>query len=221
MSKVIKIEELSEEEIRWVKYRREKLAEQGSDVGQCGLPAGGCTDPARIVAESRAEAERIRREAFESGFAEGRQEGLAKVAAEVQSALSVLRNLAQSLKEEQQRVLNEIEPDIVRLAVEVARKIIGKEIVVDREIVKRCVTQAVEKIVEREKLIVSVNPVDLPAVMEYKAELMGMFDGIKEIEVVGDENGISPGGCTVETDLVKANGKIEAQLEEILHGILE
>jgi flagellar biosynthesis/type III secretory pathway protein FliH len=177
-------------------------------------------DPSEIVAEARAEAERIRREAFDSGFARGREEGLGQAASEIQTALSFLKRLALSLKEEEQKALKELEPEIIKLAVAVARKIIGKETAADTDIVKRCVARAIEKIVEREKLIVYVNPVDLPVVLEYKPHLMEMFDGINSIEVVASENGILPGGCTVETDLVKANGQIEAQVEEILQGLL-
>ncbi len=217
MSKVIKIEEHSENEARWVKYSREKLAERGDDAIFNVAHSDEAADPAQLIAQARADAERTRCEAF----AEGREEGLEKAAEEVQGALSVLRNLTRSLKEQEQKLIEQIEEDVIRLAVAVAGKIVGKEVAVDREVVKRCVARAIEKILERERLVIYVNPVDLPVVMQYKDELIGMFDGIREIEVVGSENGISPGGCTVETDLLKANGKIENQLEEILQGLLE
>jgi flagellar assembly protein FliH len=221
LSKVIKIEQYSENDARWVKYSREKLAERGDDAIFGAGHSGEAADPAQLIARARADAERTRREAFDSGFAEGRGEGLEKGAEEVQGALSVLRNLTRSLKEQEQKLIGQIEQDVIRLALAVAGKIIGKEVAIDREIVKRCVARAIEKILERERLVIYVNPVDLPVVMQYKNELIGMFDGIREIEVVGSENGISPGGCTVETDLLKANGKIEDQLEEILQGLLE
>ena len=220
MSKVIKPEECSEEEARWKKYRSEKLARVVSDRPGHEAGTGRLDDPSEIIAEARAEAERIRREAFESGFAQGREEGLGQAASEIETALSFLKKLAHSLKEEEQKALKQLEPELIKLAVAVAKKIIGKEMTADTEIVKRCVARAIEKIVEREKLIVYVNPVDLPVVLEYKPDLMEMFDGIKNIEVVASENGVSPGGCTVETDLVKANGQIEAQVEEILQGLL-
>ena len=214
MSKIIKIEQISEAEARWEKYRSEKLSSRQEGDGQP-------VDPSSMVEDARAEAERIRREAFESGFAQGREEGLAQADSEVQTALSFLKKLAGSLKEEEQKLLKQVEPEIIKLAVAVAEKIVGREVEVDREIVKRCVARAVDKIVERERLIVYVNPVDLAVVLEYKGDLAEMFDGIKNIEVVASENGVSPGGCTVETDFVKANGQIEAQVKEILQGLLE
>jgi len=214
LSKIIKIEQLTEAEARWEKYRSEKLSQRQMDAGQSG-------DPVTIVDEARAEAERIRREAFESGFAQGREKGFGETASQMQSALAFLKKLASSLKEEEQRLLKQVEPEIIKLAVAVAEKIVGRAVEVDRDIVKRCVARAVEKIVEREKLIVYVNPVDLAVVLEYKTDLAEMFDGIKNIEVVASENGVSPGGCTVETEFVKANGQIEAQVEEVLQGLLE
>jgi len=178
-------------------------------------------DPAEIVAAARAEAERIRREAFESGYAEGREEGVRQGGSEIETALSFLKRLAADLAEQEQQALKQLEPELIKLAVAVAKKIIGKEMSVDREIVKRCIARAIEKIVEREKLVVYVHPADMPVVLEYKENLIEMFDGIKTIEVVASENGISPGGCTVETELVRANGQIEAQLDEVLQGLLE
>lgn len=221
LSKVIRAHKRSGEKTRWEKYCREKLADEGDPLIRIIPDASQVVDPARIEAEARTEAERIKQEAFETGFAQGRDEGLKKTASEVQNVLAFFRNLAASLKEEEQKILNEIEPDVVKLAVSIAERIVGREVAVDRQIVKGCVARAVEKIVERERLIIYVNPVDLPTVVEYKAELMASLDGIKEIEVVASENGISPGGCAVETDLLKVNGKIEAQLEEILRGLLE
>ncbi len=220
MSKVIKPQKVSEAEARWEKYRSERLTRVGDDDSGDGGSCELFDDPVEIVAAARAEAERIRREAFESGFAAGRDEGLKQGEEEVQTALAFLRRVALDIKEVQQTALKQLEPELIKLAVAVAKKIIGKEISADREIVKRCVARAIEKIVEREKLIVYVNPADLPAIVEYKADLIEMFDGIKTIEVVASENGVSPGGCTVETDLVKANGQIEAQLDEVLEGLL-
>ena len=63
MSKIIKIEQISEAEARWEKYRSEKLSSRQEGDGQP-------VDPSSIVEDARAEAERIRREAFESGFAQ-------------------------------------------------------------------------------------------------------------------------------------------------------
>ena len=220
MSKVIKTREIPESEARWEKYRSEKLTEIDNPQQDDAASGGGLDDPAEIVAAARAEAERIRREAFELGFAEGREQGLSHGASKMQTALSFLKRLAHDLKEVEQTALKQLEPELIKLAVAVAKKIIGKEISVDREIVKQCVARAIEKIVEREKLILYVHPSDLPVVLEYKPHLVEMFDGIKSIEVVASENGISPGGCTVETDLLKANGQVEAQLEEVLQGLL-
>lgn len=221
MSKVIKIEQLSEAEARWEKYRSEMLSRERSGAEEDDLGTGHVSLPSAIAAEIRAEAERIQREAFETGFARGREEGLEQAASEVRTALSFLKKLADRLKEEERKVLEQVEPEMIKLAVAVAKKIIEKEVAVDREIVKRCVARAIEKVVERDKLIISVNPADLAVVLEYKADLMEMFDGIESIEVVASENGVSPGGCKVETDFVKANGQIEAQVEEILQCLLE
>ena len=118
MSKIIKIEQLTEAEARWEKYRSEKLLQRQTDAGQSG-------DPISIIDEARAEAERIRREAFESGFTEGREKGFGEATSEVQTALAFLKKLAASLKEEEQRLLKQVEPEIIKLAVAVAEKIVG------------------------------------------------------------------------------------------------
>jgi len=220
LSKVIKSQGVSDRETRWEKYRSEKLTRLDDDDSGYRETSEPFDDPAEIVAAARAEAERIRREAFESGYAEGRQEGLKQGGAEIQTALSFLKRLASDLAEQEKTALAQLEPELIKLAVAVAKKIIDKEMSVDRDIIKRCVARAIEKIVEREKLVVYVHPTDLPIVLDYKETLIEMFDGIKTIEVVASENGISPGGCMVETDLVRVNGQIEAQLDEVLQGLL-
>src|SRR5262245_8865035 len=120
----------------------------------------------QIVAQARAEAERIKREAFEQakrkGYDDGRQKGAEELAEIVASA-------AQRLKQIEAQAI----PQLKDLALAIARKILGKELEFHPEAVVDIIKQALsEKARQRREIFLRVNPADLQVLRERKEELV-------------------------------------------------
>jgi flagellar assembly protein FliH len=87
------------------------------------------------------------------------------------------------------------------------------------EVVQRTVRAALAKLIDEEHAVVKVNPKDLDTLRKYRADLAQQFDSIKRIDVVADET-IDAGGCMVQTDSVRIDGRLSSQLEKILNELL-
>ena len=95
-----------------------------------------------------------------------------------------------------------------------ARKLVLREVEVDGELVIRVIKSAIKKLEERSKIIVRVNPDDLPRVVERREEFFRSIEGLKELEIVEDSR-VDRGGCIVEGGLGIVDARIQKQIEEL------
>jgi flagellar assembly protein FliH len=176
--------------------------------------------PENMLAAARNEAQRIRDEAYREGYDAGRTEAAGEVAGEGAKLLETLKGLNIELRNEEQRMLEEVEPQLIELAVQIAEKILHRELTQDAEAVRATVTAALNKLTERDRVTIRANPADEALLKEFKIDIAESFDGVREVCVVADEN-IARGGCVVETDMLRVNGDIDAQLKEIQQQLME
>lgn len=177
-----------------VKHQILNAEEQGREILQQARAAG-----ADIINRAETEAETIRREAY----AEGREKAESET----------LENLL-AVKEERFRVLSTIEQDVLKLAVKLAEKIIGREIQQDETTRGEIVLNALRAARQKEMLTVRVNANDLP-LLEQMRERIDAFNRAQYIDFVADQ-AVVEGGCIIES----ASGTIDARLETQLR-ILE
>ncbi len=164
-----------------------------------------------IMRETERQVARIRREAYEKGFAEGLEEARRKNEENLQAASQTIRSLVAELKAREAELVRMLTPRLANLATELAGKIIHREIDKDSSIVISQAEEAINRILERDKLILRVNPADTDLMKKHKAALMDMFDGIDKIEVIADAK-VERGGCVVETNLVRVDAQPGSQL---------
>lgn len=145
-----------------------------------------------LIAEAEAEAENIRRDAYESGREESVQELLENILA---------------AREERSQALHAVEQEVLKLAVKVAGKIIGREIERDETVRGEIVLTALRQARQQEMLTVRVNAADLPLV-EKMRERIDQFGRARYLDFVADQ-AIGTGGCLIES----ASGTIDARLE--------
>jgi type III secretion protein L len=167
-----------------------------------------------IVDAARSEAQKIReeaqceREAIEQA---AREKGRSESVAQWYGILATARANADKLGEQH-------EQDLVRLALRVAEKIIGEQLRSDPSTIVSIVREALKSVRRDRNLTIQVNP-------QYTDELRRRLDQLKtsvgvsvEIQVVAN-HAVAPGGCVVESELGVIDAQLETQLrclEEIL-----
>ncbi len=160
-------------------------------------------EAARIIAEAEAfahdthqraieEAEEMREQAYREG---------------TERALTEFEENLLAVREIRDRALRETEQDLLRLAVRLAEKIVGREIQKDSQAVVNIVATALQNARQQEKLIVRVNPTNLALI---ESEIGNFTSGgrTRFLDFVADPR-VSVGGCLIESEV----GTIDAQLE--------
>jgi flagellar assembly protein FliH len=181
--------------------------EQRVDFPGVRAAAPEAVSPEDATVVSEINTEKLESEAYQKGFQQG--EIIAREEAEKKIG-SVMKRYADSI-EEISRVKSSLysrtEKEVVGLAIEIAKKIVGREIKADRSIIQTLVRVALSHVSEKASVTVRLNPVDYKFLMEQN-------DALENAEgcdvILQSDNSIGQGGCLVETSC----GDIDARIEE-------
>jgi flagellar assembly protein FliH len=185
-------------------------------------PAPGqplAADAATTLADAQAEAERIREEAREAGRDEGFRIGMAEATHTLRPAAEALAQAATALRAEHAAAGEVLERHAVDLALAIAEKALQSALEVQPERVAEVIKGAMRLLVEREDVVLHVNPVDVDIVRDALAEVA---DG-RHVEVI-EERRVSRGGAVLRTVVGEVDARLETKLEraaEVLRSELE
>jgi flagellar assembly protein FliH len=173
-----------------------------------------------IIREAEERAEGIYRQARERGRADGAREAAELAGQERRKSEKTLASFIARMKERESDLAKSLVPGLAELAAELASKIIHREVARDSLMATRQAEQAIRKIIERESLLIRVNPSDEESMKGHKPLLAKMFDGVNKIEVIGDPK-VERGGCIVETDHIKVDAQPGTQLNAARRALID
>src|SRR5215203_5257977 len=170
-------------------------------------------EAARILEEAEEFAAAVRREAQKEA------ENL-KAQAYLEATENALtefeRNLVES-REIREKVWRETEKDLLRLAVRLAERIVGREIEKDDKTIVEIISTALQNARQQEKLTVRVNPKDLPTI-EKQTERFSS-GRIQFIDFVADPR-VASTGCLIESEVGTIDARLETQLRVLERALL-
>jgi len=129
---------------------------------------------------------------------------------------AMLSGVAQQRRE----LLAELQPYVVRIAVEVARRIVGRELTTDPGLVTRTVEAALEQMMAASQITVRVHPLDAQVLRATLSEIVRAPDQAEALEIVPDGS-IEAGGCVVESDRGIVDARLRTQFEEMQTRLLQ
>ena len=160
--------------------------------------------PERPAPGSAPTIDAVREQAFEEGFAAG----VAEAQSQLEGPASALAAAADHLQALRTDAAASVEADAVDLALRIAEQAVGAAIAADPELVVEAVRGALRRLVERDRVLILVNPDDLELVRDHVARLVGELGGIEHCEVQAERR-VRPGGAIVRT----GEGEVDATLE--------
>ena len=154
-----------------------------------------------ILARAHREAEAARAEAVR----EGRDEGRARVAAELAGLLAAGRAEAEA-------ALARLEPQALAIAAKMAEKIIGRAVELAPSVMAEIAAEAVAACRPRGGVVrLRVHPDDLVAVERERDALAERLGGEGALELVVDES-VGRHGCVVDTSVGRVDARLATQL---------
>lgn len=178
------------------------------------------TDPAAVLARAREEAEEKVQAAYAEGLRRGEEAGRKHFDESIGKASEMLEQAAKALVAAREDFFRKTTPHLVQLAGQIAEQILGREAQVSPEVVETAAYRILECLVDQESVTLHIAPEDLEAVRNHRVELLEKFEGLKTLQIVGDDS-IAPGECVGDSGALVADGLWRNQIAQILEQILE
>lgn len=161
-------------------------------------------------------------EAYEKGFndglvkgsVDGEKTGFECASKKLEPLLDSLRDALLQLKNIRTETFHRIERDVVELALAIARKVICREIEMDREVVLCVAREALARIDDPGQIRIKMSPEDLQFINENSGNLSDMLGNIDNVFLEAEEN-IQSGGCNIETNSGEIDARIENQIQAV------
>ena len=170
-------------------------------------------DDRNLISRAREEADAIREAAAKEGY----EEGLAQAGADIEE----FKNSLAEFMEAKQAVFDKIAPEILSISVEIAKKIIKKELSQAPDVILESVKTILKGLSKEEtKIMLRVNPEQVDLLRSNVPEMAKQFGLEAKIMVISDET-VMEGGCIVTTTNGVVDATIETQLAIISEALRE
>lgn len=157
-------------------------------------------DDRNLISRAQEEAEMIKEAAAKEGY----RAGLTQAEADIE----ILRQVISCMINAKQEVFEYIAPDILEISVEIARKIVKKEIEQDPQIILDSILDVLKTISKEEsRITIKVNSLEADLISSELPESVKSMGIEARLNIVADES-VEEGGCIVCT----ANGIVDATL---------
>jgi flagellar assembly protein FliH len=173
------------------------------------------TETTTASAEFEAQVHQQLEAAFEAGRREG-ETARQKLEAEVRTAVERLALTTAEVAAARSDAIRRAETDIVQLSIEIARRVLHREVSVDREALSALVRAALDKLASQQVCRVRVHP-DQESMVRAAPGQLGRGG---EVEVMSDATQ-SRGGALFETENGALDASVETQLQEIERGLVD
>ena len=180
---------------------------------------------AKYMEEARKKSELF----FENEMKKAYDEGLKKAENDSQNIINEAKNKANEIileaseikkkaVEEYKQALVTIEPEVVALSMDIAMKILNKEIEHDNEYILNIVKDAMDRISTKKDIILKVSEKDYTIIIGNMDIMLAKVEGFSDVTVV-KEPSLSDGSCIVETEYGIIDGSMQTRTEQIRNEI--
>ncbi|HEY3825694.1 MAG TPA: FliH/SctL family protein [Bryobacteraceae bacterium] len=160
--------------------------------------------------------ERGKKEAWDLGYRAGDAAARQSLEGEIRESVSRLASAVSEIASQRPETIRRAEADTVRLSIEIARRVLHREITVDPAALTALVSAALEKLRNQEIQRVRIHP-DLSKLLK---SLLEQYGRSTAIEVIPDIS-VPLGGVTFEIARGSLDASVETQLREIERGLVD
>lgn len=213
----------------------QRILKRAQEQGQQKIEAAR----SQVAAMEKQAYDKAYKEAFpkgkEEGFAKGEQEGRAQADAKIAAAVKaekesirgnaapvtgVLQQLTNAINESKAQLMAQAEGDLLLLAIDLAKRLVGHELSVDPEAIKPLAIECIGLVTDRTGITARVNPEDYRVLEEFYPQLKQIFPDLGPVKVVPDPD-IERGGIYAATREAEVDMRLATRLaafEEVILG---
>ncbi len=164
-------------------------------------------DDRNLVSRAQEEAENIKKSAFDEGY----RKGLEQANADIENFKNNFSKFMNATKD----VYEYIAPDILEISIDIAKKIIKKEVESDPQVLINTIMEVLKTVSKNEpKISIRVRPQNAQFIKDTLPSVTYQYGIEANINVIADPS-VEEGGCVFQTNNGIVDASIDTQLEII------
>lgn len=163
------------------------------------------------ILEADRQAREVEKAAYAKGFEQGRRAGELQAMDASRAMVQRLEGLFEELDGLRTRVFQDYRNWLISSSLEIARYVIQRELQAQPDLLLQTMESALDQATDQHPLTFILNPDDLELLRE-QVDLSCLEHSNQSITLKGDE-GISRGGCLLESAVQLIDGSLEARLQ--------
>jgi flagellar assembly protein FliH len=145
---------------------------------------------------------------------EGHEEGRAQGQAEYDQLIAEAEDIRAQAEAEYRQLLEGAEADVVSLVMEVAKKVVGEEMTLNRQNLLVLVKDALQRCSNKEQVVLKVSAGDYDYIRANRDVLLSLAEGVGRLEIKKDLS-LGAGACFVETPFGNIDAGIVTKLSKV------
>ena len=169
-------------------------------------------DDRNLVSRAQEESENIKKSAFEEGYRQGLEQA--------QADLDKFRKEFSQFMNAKKDVFEFIAPDILEISVDIAKKIIKKELETDPQVLINTIVDVLKAVSKNEpKVTIRVRPQAVQYIKDTIPNITYQYGIDSKINIVADPS-VEDGGCVLQTNNGIVDASVDTQLEIIKKALI-
>lgn len=184
----------------------------------------------RFIHAAQQEAEELKRKAHAEALVEGKKEGLAQgieagrklgkdeALAEQREQLAglvaTLTQMTHELDASRLKLESDAQQAVVALAIAIAERVTKRQGLLDPEVAKANVEEALRLVVHSTDVRIAIHPSQKDQLAEVLPRIMAQWPNLKHVDLIADGT-LEPGGCRVFSGGGQIDGDLQLQLDRI------
>ncbi len=174
----------------------------------------------RLDEELERRASQTHDQAYKDGYAEGKLAAREEVMKAAKPGFDRFEALTENFEDLRFDVFKANEELLIRMVYGIAKMVTLKELVEDKDYIRRLVEHLLERLGTRENIKVYVGTEAFLAAEQLRADLAQTIGQLKNISIELDPE-IQDPGCRIESDFGEVDARIEVQLKNIANALME
>lgn len=152
--------------------------------------------------------------AYENGLRQGEKAGMEIAERKIEALMPRFADAIAEVHKLKSKLYARAEKDVVKLALEVAKRIVHREIQADPEIIQTLVKVALSHVAVKSPATIRLHPADYSYILQHRGELTQDTEEDREVVLLADKS-IERGGCLVQTECGDVDARIEEEFLEV------
>jgi len=173
-----------------------------------------------LLSSTEEKVEEIKNKAYQQGFESGLQQGMQQRYDEAEPLVSQISSVLAQLNSLRQVVRFQAEEELVKLALQIAKNVVAKEIKQNNSVIKNIVQAALHETEVQGKIYLFLHPDDYQFLLDSKSDLERYLSDEQTL-LLRQNPEMEPGSIYVESDEEIISRSIEGQFDKLEESLTE